>query len=283
MPSKSTNHFIILQHLSVDVVAGSVAMGILAVKVCHAEVPLAWWFVLPLTVWVMYTLDHLLDATQTDRAPTIGRHLFHRRHAGVLSYWILVLGAIALGLTLVYLPHQIIVGGMLISVIILLYFISLRVLPMYIKKWIPKELIIACIYVGGIFLVPWWYSDRSMPLENGSLIMVIVLLVWSEGAMASWYDRDNDLRDGHHSFATVMGKALSKRIISGVLLITWLSLIMRFLHQVTMELQAIYVVLIVINMGLLLIMNANAYFAKNAGYRVWGEVLFILPVVLVFV
>jgi len=283
MPSKSTNHFIILQHLSVDVVAGSVAMGILAVKVCHAEVPLAWWFVLPLAVWVMYTLDHLLDATQSDKAPTIGRHLFHRRHARVLSYWIIGLGAIALGLTLVYLPHQIIVGGMLISVIILLYFVSLRVLPMYIKKWIPKELIIACIYVGGIFLVPWWYSDGSMPFKNGSLIMVIVLLVWSEGAMASWYDRDNDLRDGHHSFATVMGKALSKRIISGVLVITWLSLIMKFLYQVTMELQAIYVVLIVINMGLLLIMNANAYFAKNAGYRVWGEVLFILPVVLVFV
>ncbi len=272
-----------LQHLSIDVVIGSVGMGVLATQLLNTEAPLIWWFILPLCVWIMYTLDHLLDAANSKKEPTIPRHLFHQQHTKTLIYWVIGLGIAALILTIIFLPIQIILGGGILTATILLYFLSLRMLPEKFRKWIPKEMVIACIYVGGIFFVPWWFSIGSPAAETHWIMVIILLLVWSEGVMAAWFDRDNDLRDGHHSFVTLAGKSLSKKIVTGVLSVTFAGLILISIRSQAIEISSSSMILLAINSGVLIIIWGDKYFEKNSRYRSWGELLFVLPVGLLLI
>lgn len=283
MPNPFKNSVRILQHLSIDVVIGSVGMGVLAAQLLNTEVPLIWWFILPLCVWVMYTLDHLLDAANSKKEPTIPRHLFHRQHAHQLIYLVGGLGITALSLTLLFLPIQIILGGVILTTSIFVYFLSLRLLPERFRKWIPKEMVIACIYVGGIFFVPWWFSIGSPAAKTHWIMVIILLLVWSEGVMAAWFDRENDLLDGHHSFATLAGKSLTKKIVTVVLSATFAGLILIIIRSQAIEIFSSSLVLLAINSGLLIIIWGDKYFEKNSRYRSWGELLFILPVILLLV
>jgi hypothetical protein len=257
-------------------------MGILAVKLLQVDVPNIWWIILPFCVWVMYTLDHLLDATNSAKELTIPRHLFHLQHANKLIYWVVGLGITALILTLIFMPVQITLGGVILTTIIFVYFISLRMIHKKFRKWIPKEMVIACIYVGGIFFVPWWFSIGSPAVETHWIILIILLLVWSEGVIAAWFDWENDLHDGHHSFATLADKSLTKKIVTAVLSATFSGLILIIIRSQAIEILSSSLVLLAINSGLLIIIWNDLYFEKNNRYRTWGEILFILPVVLLW-
>jgi len=47
--------------LSIDVLLGVLAGSIMAVKILGIHPGLAWWFILPFTVWWIYLTDHYID------------------------------------------------------------------------------------------------------------------------------------------------------------------------------------------------------------------------------
>lgn len=268
---------------SIDVVTGSVMMGFLAVRVLNVSPPLWWYFILAMAVWVFYTADHLLDALKGKENSTIQRHLAHYIHRNrIIPLWIVV--AITTGgLAFMFLDQEIIYAGIILGGLILTYFIFL----FYNRKQYPwllqKELIIGLVYVTGIWMAPlFWYRDQPSPVIF-ALIVNMVLLAWSEGALNSYFEYEDDLHNEHTSFTTMFGKKAAGLFVF-ILLILVIVTDICFLLSGVSELTIIISLIIQIIMSLVLfiIWLFRKYFRRQQLYRYIGEITFWLPGLILF-
>ncbi len=70
----------LLNTLSIDVVIGSIFSSYLVVKLLDVEPTWAFWIVLPVSVWIIYTLDHIIDAYRLKKQANTFRHFFHYQY-----------------------------------------------------------------------------------------------------------------------------------------------------------------------------------------------------------
>jgi hypothetical protein len=109
--------------------------------------------VLALAVFVIYTVDRLLDIQQPNRPPT-NRHRFHHQHAPLL--WRMVAGATALGLLLTFfLPGSVIKFGIVLGVICAAYVVAVFRLPARHPALLLKEPLVALLFSAGIWGSVW--------------------------------------------------------------------------------------------------------------------------------
>jgi hypothetical protein len=66
--------------LSLDVVAGAVAGALFFGEILQVQLSFSVLTALGLTVWIIYTLDHLRDAKQILNVASTDRHRFHQEH-----------------------------------------------------------------------------------------------------------------------------------------------------------------------------------------------------------
>ena len=66
-----------LNILSIDIVIGSVAGGIFVVKLLNIQPGFAWRIILPFSVWIVYSLDHLIDGIIYKNSSLTLRNLFY--------------------------------------------------------------------------------------------------------------------------------------------------------------------------------------------------------------
>ena len=284
--SSLKGHFIsslkIIQILSVDVVLGAVATGYFASRLLHIAPNPVWWIILTMAVWSFYTLDHLIDGIKQKEKAVINRHTFHYHHRKILGVLAGIFGLTAFFLSLAFLDQHIIQLGLLLGGLVMVYFLALFYWGNKKIILLQKEFIIALVYVFGIWLAPLVWSGQFMQTFIIIVLSVFLLLAWAEGIMASFFDYENDLKDGHSSFTVLFGKAFSRRFLIVVHILVFL-LIKISIFFITTNLQfANLMILALMNLMLLLIILYPNWFQKHERYRIFGESIFLLPVWIAF-
>lgn len=275
---ESTYHFFeYINILSIDVVAGSVLVGLFACKILDVE-PQKWWLVIiALTVWVMYTADHLIDAWNKENSIII-RHQFHFDNMKyILPVWIII-AISCIVLSLIMLESKVIYMGLLLGFCTILYFGMIYFNKEKRPFLLQKELFIALIYIFGIWLAPIvWYGKSP----NGAIILIIAnltLLAWVEGIIISWFEYYEDTVDKHVSFTVLFGKKISKRFIYILLsLVSVFSIIGVFIIAETTKTQMAFGIEFLIGIVLALLISFPKKFKKDEIYRYIGESSFLLP------
>lgn len=267
--------------LSLDVILGVGCMGIFAAHLLESTVPQNWLLLLLMAAWVMYTADHLVDAQKRKSLAVNPRHVFHYQYRKQLTLILVLVSLVVLITSLVSFSAKAIITAIGILMVAGVYFSLLRWLPEKQKKFIPKELIIALIYVSGIWFIPLLFSTK---INTGHIVLIlfIILLVWIETTIASWYEYKTDVTDGHHSFTTVFGKERTRRILKRLVRLTISLLIISGLFFTEASYRISFLLLLIVASGLLLLMFKPGYFEKNERYRLMGESLFYLPALIVF-
>ncbi|MBN3584010.1 hypothetical protein JYB64_16560 [Algoriphagus aestuarii] len=215
--------------LSLDVVFG--AMGGLLFFSRLLRVPILWqvYGLLGLAVWVIYTLDHLLDARGLIPGATLDRHSFHQKHSKTL--WTILVFALALGLigsVTVFGFEKELVGGIGLGLVILLLMALIRILPISFH-WI-KEINTAIFYVAGVSLLPFIrFSFSDWTWEIGFILAGYIGLAYLNLVMLSYLDADKDKASGFGSLVSVWSKKKISLIIrilsSGIILVFLLGFI----------------------------------------------------------
>jgi hypothetical protein len=274
----------LIHTLSFDVAVGSVMTGIFACNVLSVEINYWWLTIIALVVWVMYTADHLLDAWKRKKEISIKRHLFHFNHLKIiLPFWVLaVIASVILSIT--KLSSEIVFIGFFIGIGILIYFTAIYFTGDNKPTILQKELTIALIYVGGIWMAPIvWYGDNP----DGIIWMImtnLALMAWAEGIIVSWYEFKEDATDKHISFSIIFGKNNSRRFIyfllSAVILFSVTGMLMNIHHTTFLFAFSIELVMSFILFVLILF---PGLFRENEIYRYVGEVTFILQGFILFV
>ncbi len=266
--------------LSLDVVLGALASGGMAAKWLNVAMPWVWWIALPLSVWVIYTADHLLDAYRLQGKASTPRHLFHHQFFCPLT-WIWGGGLIS---CLTWIPYfapkemwffGFAMGGVVLIHLGLVYLIGDRTSLLFIK-----ELGVGGIYSLGVWGAPLVSNWGNWPMATESLLLQFFLLALINLLLFSWYEHHIDERDGHTSFVRAIGpQRASWLILSLIVFVVGIGItqVQELSSPIFWLIQGCYALMLLV---LGLVAFGHSFFGKNERYRVWGDMVFLFPFVI---
>ncbi len=261
---------------SLDIVAGSLSSMLFSVAVLGVELPLAIWFALPISVWIFYTADHLLDALGTVGVPLSSRHLLHRKSSRLLLFSLAVVLVALLYLVFYFLPLNVLIGGFVLAGLVLFY-LAIVFWGRRKGKQIPKELLIALIYTAGTWGPAIIVKRFALNKEEFLLLAIFAILVALEGMIAAYYDFELDTKEDHPSFIRFLGKKRGKTVINYIGLATQILIIAYFFlagNNFSLFSASVYWLM---SICLIVILNLPSFFATKERFRLFGEILFVLP------
>jgi len=231
--------------LSLDVVAGAVVCALFFMKVLQTQfaysiIPLA------LTVWIIYTVDHLMDARRISHAASSPRHHFHQQHFAQLRIALLVAAILDVA-SLLLVSRAVIMGGMFLAVLVLVLIFMLRKLP-----WL-REIVVSVLYTCGVLLPSIAQARIAYTIAHSLLFVQFSLVALTNLLLLSWLDRETDFRDGLTSFTLIAGQRMSQVLIwtsfALVMVITLAEIYYGTLTRASLIVGAMEVVLLFIYAG----------------------------------
>jgi len=270
--------YLLFRILSLDVVIGTLMTGVYISKLLNVS-PSGWWYlILASTVWIIYTIDHLLDGLKgKDGQPVIFRHRYHFKHKKVLLVILTGLSVFTLVTGLLFLDKDIVIAGLILFAIIFSFFLIFWFFQKNISFFNQKELFIAIAYVAGITLAPYYWANSSLSTHQIILILVMVMLAWAEGILASWFDYENDIHDGHRSFTTAFGRKNTRYFLITLHIVIFILLKINLLFTVNLFQFFAIIIEVLMNTSLLLMLMFPKSMKIYDRYRIFGEMVFWLP------
>lgn len=157
--------------LSLDICAGVMGSAALAKIMLQAKMKPCWWLLLPASVWVIYTADHLFDARKTGSAAVNRRHKFHSDNFAVLALLSLVLGIACIVTAFVCLREIVFLGGAFMGAIALAHLS----LAYWGKIRIGKEISVAVVYTCGVWFAP--FLNRGIAVTPEAVLAFLLFLL----------------------------------------------------------------------------------------------------------
>jgi hypothetical protein len=214
--------------LSLDVALGAMAGMYFFVNLLDTAIPTGLYLLLAMAVWVIYTLDHVLDTfIQADllKSP---RHIFHLKFRKPIS--ILLLLVTGVGFLILFLVETLqvyLLPGVVLGFVILSVRGILKQLGT--NGALLKEFSTACLYVAGISLAPIWTCDFCLTGNSSYFFIAYVLIAWLNLLVLSFLDADIDKKAGFHSILSILTIPTLQRLILGIGVFTGVLLLLLFI------------------------------------------------------
>lgn len=264
-------HFV--QSLSLDITAGAVINSLFIAQVFGVNLSIPVLMGLAIAIWLIYTVDHLMDARKTKGKADNPRHAFHQKHK-ILLMIMAGLAFVAGLINTFYLPVRTVCFGGVLAGLSGLYFLYLQK-PKCAKG---KALFAAFVYTAGVVAGP---GSLVSGLELGQLfpVLQIMLLAYANLLLISLYEIAMDKRDQKVSAATDKGE---KRVSRQV---WWLTIMVCLLAAAACTVQPQQL----LNQGLMALMATvliallkfKRYFRSCQLYRVLADGIFFLPLMVI--
>jgi 4-hydroxybenzoate polyprenyltransferase len=253
--------------LSLDIVVGAVVSALFFARVLDVAIRPVGLLALGLTVWVIYTADHLRDAYTIGKSASTLRHRFHQEHFRTLL--IAAIAGVLVNVVIVFfIRKQVFVWGTVLAIGVGIYLIVQRYLKFL------KEICIAGLYTCGVLLPSITVTGDRLTTGHYLLIVQFMMVAWLNLLIFSWFDREDDKQDRQPSFVTMLGEPVTRAsiwcLIGSIFLVAGFSF-----YRAEMK----PAVLIVATMGLVLalIFAFRKHFAQQDYYRLLGDAVFLLP------
>ena len=259
--------------MNFDTALGAAVTSLFVANIIGTSVPHIATGALILAVLAIYNFDHLLDAKKINGVAISGRHQFYQRNFTKLAiYQLFVLTALLV--ISWFMPAIIAKAGIILAVITLIYFLLLFiVLP---HRFVFKEVMIAIVFTCGLFLAPVSViSGQAISFEITWLWLEIFLLAMANTLIFSWFDYENDMKEGHSSLAKIVGTKTINILSFLVLAILGITIIVSLLNDRFWLDQ-----LIIFIMGLVLLVSLLVgKKMKDERLRIASEAIFLIPLV----
>jgi hypothetical protein len=222
---------------------------------------------LGLTVWIIYTADHLMDALKLKTEASTTRHRFHQKHFKLLIVAMLIAGIIDLSL-LFFIRAQVLYAGLGLSGVVLAYLL--------LNRWLNflKEIVVAIVYCSGVLLPAISLKATPLTLADVLLIVLFFLTALINLLMFSWYETESDKRDGYNSFSIKFGTEFTHSLLSVLFIVQGMFILAYWV--ISGEFLPL-LLLFVMNCVLFMLFKTPENFRKSEKYRLWGDAVFLLP------
>ena len=257
--------------LSLDIVLGTLATSVLAARLFEANPGWAWWAALAMTVWVLYTGDHLLDAWKHRKNSKREMHGYIFRKKGILIY---ILGLVSVADLIVvfnFLDPAMLKVALLMAGGVFLFYAMRHIFRSNRLLFIPGEFFVLLIYLAGAWMGP--YIARSLPLSSGHILILAMMagvLLLNLGVI-SLYDVKIDSRLGISTLAGTLGKKSTRRLMIVTAAMVLLMALLQFMVYGT-ERSSQFALILAAMAGLLLwVLLSPSLFRKQEAYRLVAD------------
>jgi hypothetical protein len=255
--------------LSLDVALGAMISAAFLGRILQVHILPQGYILLGIIVWLIYTADHLLDAWSMREAATSERHRFHQKNFITLLLVFLAAGIVALGLIFL-IRIQLVTAGIVFGTFVITYLL--------VNRWLKyfKELTGSLLYTGGVLLPAWSILSQPVSADQLTLILIFTLIVFSNMLIFARFSIGEDILNRQKSLATIMGVRPMNTLISIVFAISFCVMIYQATRNFSGDLMMMFAMELI-----LLVIFAVKYFRYDDRYRLYGDAIFLLPIVLV--
>jgi len=253
--------------LSLDVAAGAMICASFFARLMDVAILPQGLISLGLTVWVIYTADHLLDAKKLNQAAATERHRFHQRHFNVLL-GVMILAIVVDATQIYFIRRVVFFSGLWLSLLVAVYFLIQQ------RFGFMKELLGSLLYTGGVLLIPLSVKGYI----PGPFILPVLqfgMVAWINLLLFSMIDQWRDEKDHHPSFATTFGQAVTGRVLLFLFILSALLSVIQLSLFPSKPLATL--ILVLMSIFLLFIFLKKKYFEREDRYRLLGDAVFMLP------
>ena len=255
----------IINILSLDVVAGAVICCTFFAQVLDADVFPDSLLTLALTVWIIYTIDHLRDAMLIPTPASTDRHRFHQEHFKAILAALII--AMIIDFTMLwFVPSAVLLYGLVLWLMVLIYLVFQRYLKFL------KEFFVACLYTMGV-LLPSIAAMKGVPHPiHLILIAKFFITALMNLLLFSLFDYSQDRKQQQHSFVTWFGASSTR---AGILILGLFNILSGiWLWSFDWRVALIFISM---NAMLLAILLLQRHFMLNNYYRMLGDAIFFIP------
>lgn len=257
--------------LSLDIAGGAVISALFFARILDVQILPYGLIALALTVWIIYTADHLRDAKAIKTTASTERHRFHQRNFYVLTIFLAVAACLDLVIIL-YTRKPVFEWGIYLGGIVILYLVVQRYLKFL------KETFIAVLYTLGVLLPSISITEQTLTLSHFLFFIQFTTVALINLLIISWYDHDDDLRDQQRSFSTSIGRDAITRVIFGFALVDLM--IGGFLIVTGFWTYAVVVVIVMCLLHVAILFFAERV-RQHDRYRYAADAIFFLPLAFV--
>lgn len=274
------NVFRYIQFLSLDVVLGALLSSLFIGQIIGVTLTTPILVGLGIAIWLIYTTDHLIDAKSIEGEAINPRHAFHQRYFKLIIAFSIL--AFLIGLwNISFLPMETIKFGGILIFCVGVYFVTIRLADR--KSIWHKEMSAAMIYSFGVFAGPLSLSG-DIPYSTLFLFVQFSIIVILNLFIFPIYEMESDMRDNMKSLVITVGVKRLKGVINLLFIIAFMLMsigMLAFQMKSTASNWLLGQIIILLMLGGLLglIIWPN-YFQKYDRYRLLGDGIFYLPLII---
>lgn len=256
----------LLNILSIDVALGAVCCSAWFAHYFQVQLRVYALICLGLTVWIIYSADHLLDARKVRGEASTLRHRFHQQHFTELAIVLLIAGLIDFSL-LFFIRAQVLHAGILLIGIVGVYLLM--------SRWLSylKEIAVAGLYCGGVLLPALSLNQSAITTPELFVMLCFFLTALINVIMFAWFDHALDVQDGNHSFSTKFGQHFTRKLLIGLFIVQLILLAILF----GIKCYFPFLVFGCMNGVLFLILAWSTNLRRLEYYRLPGDAVFLIP------
>ena len=230
--------------------------------------------VLALTVWLIYTADHLLDSFPAGDKSASSIHQFFYKYK-IPVFLVFLMGVVFdYRLVMHSLEPKFIQFGIALGGATAIYLLLNRYYGKGPRIFFIKEVWISLIYSIAIWGGPIIEVGDKINIPQGFLLFSFGLLIFSNVLICSFFDRETDSREGLRSFALDFGEGLTMKLS---IIAAGMAIIIAFIAYFKFTVNGIPVlVLILIGTGYLAIMVWRDLFTNAERYTTLANLLLLL-------
>lgn len=260
----------VVNTLSIDIAIGAVISAAFFAKLLHVDLTHQAFGALGLTVWIIYTTDHLLDTRKLKEKALTTRHKFHQRNFKSLFVLVIIMSVVDI-VMITYIRKPVFIWGVVLASLVIIYLLAQRYLLFL------KEIFAAILYSSGVIMPALVQAELQISFYASLLITQFFIVVLMNLLLFSWFDRDIDFKQNSQSFVVTVGEKASQLVLTLLAFLNIAIGIFIILSSCSMSVQS----LIILSMTavLVFIFLFKDYFAIHDRYRFLGDAIFLFPAV----
>jgi len=254
-------------YLSFDIVLGALASSCFAARLFDSWPGAIWWITLALTVWLLYTGDHMLDAWRQRKKLQREMHYFLLKHRRLVIYSLVVVTVVDFMLVINLLDKELFKYALILAGLVLLFYAMRHVFRRNRFLFLPGEIFVLMLYLAGTWLGPAASVETGFVTSQGLVVLMFGGVLLMNLGVISLYDLQIDSRMGISSLANKLGKNITKNLLVGTAAVIYLLSVLQFLVFETDRYFQFALILCGMASILLLVVYLPSRFRKNDLFR----------------
>lgn len=265
-----------LHYLSIDIVLGALASSCFAARLFTANPGVVWYISLALTVWLLYTGDHMLDAWKHRKKIQRDLHYFMMKNRKTLIWSMALVAAVDMLLVFNLLEKEYMKYALVLAGSVLIFYAVRHVFRKNRILMIPGEIFVLLIYLAGTWLGPVVASNMTLEAGHGMIALIFAGMLLMNLGVISLYDMKLDTRMGINSMANLMGTRRTKNLLLGTAIAIFLTSILQFMVFEMDRYFQLALILAGMTIILLLILYYPSRFRRKDYYRLAADAVLIM-------